>query len=106
MAIDYSGQGWYDDQLTWTENYNVFVNLQKDDGYTLGDFTGTEAGDIAMESDLKVKSNQETQKIADFYTAREAARTTLSSQQATDVDAFNTLWQAKEDNGYDVDYTP
>ena len=106
MAVSYAGQGWYDDELTWSENYEAFLALQKEDTYTIGDFTSTIQGDMEMYTDLKVRSAQEVETIADFYVARDEARAILSAQQATDVEAFNILWQAKEDNGYDVDYTP
>jgi len=41
-----------------------------------------------------------------FYTARKVAKDALTAEQATVMADLNALWDAKEANSYDVDFTP
>ena len=84
-----------DANLTAKENFEIFKTGQAESDYVLGDYTGTVQGDQDLYTELKIKVSKEEKEIEDFYAARETARSD-----------FNALWQAKEDNGYDVDYTP
>ena len=106
MAVDYSGQAWYNEEDSWNEKFNAFQEAQKDEGYSLGDFTLTIAGDMEMYTDLKVKAAQESKQIVDFYTARDAAFSSLESEYNAERIELQNLWQLKEDNDYDVDFTP
>jgi len=106
MVVNYENQEWFNAEATWAVNFAAFQEAQKVDSYTLGDFTETADGDMEMYTDLKVKSAQEAKTIADFYTARDTAFNDLATTQASERQALQDLWQAKEENGYDVDYTP
>jgi hypothetical protein len=61
------------------------------------------SSDIVLE---KFQSEQLAKKKADFYDAREVARAEVVAEQMALMSAFDTLWQSKEDNDFDVDYMP
>lgn len=106
MAVSYDGQAWFDSEDTWNNNFAAFLAEQKKADYTLGDLTSTADGDMEMYTDLKIKSAQETEKIADFNTAKDQAFADLRATHDQELIDLGVLWQAKEDNDYDVDYTP
>jgi len=106
MAIDYSGQAWYDETKTWTVNFNAFLEAQKVDSYTLGDFTETEQGDMEMYTDLKIKSSQETKKRTDFYSAKDQKIADYNVYLDGLKQSFLADCQTAEDADYDIAQLP
>ena len=100
--MDYTGQTWFDETKSWNDNYKAFLETQKVETYTLGDFTGTPEGDQTMYTDLKIKSTQETEKIKAFYVLRDEAFKQLAIAQDAERQALGVTWQGYEDNNYTV----
>ena len=95
-----------DSSLSAQENFNLFLEGQAEIDYTLGDYTSSADEDMKLYTELKIKAEQEKNKVTAFINARELAREEVVAQQTALMSEFNTLWQAKEDAGYDVDFVP
>lgn len=89
-----------DETKTVQENFNVFLEGQKESSYTLGDYTGTAQGDMELYTELKVKVEQEKVKQTNFYSARDAAFQAFEVQKDQERQALAQLWQDAEDNDY------
>lgn len=100
--MDYTGQEWYNAELSASENYNSFLEAQKDLGYVLGDFFGTPELDMQCYTELKIKASQEEVKKAEFYKARDLAFQALAQEHDAERIALGQLWQTKEDNDYTI----
>lgn len=91
-----------DETLTAKENFQAFLDGQKESDYTLGDYAGTEEGDMKLYTELKLAVEKETKKIADFNTAKQAAFNELAQQHDQERQALATEWQGYEDNDYTI----
>lgn len=89
-------------ELSAKENFDLFLKGQSETDYTLGDYTGTEEGDMKLYTELKIKSEQEKNKVSSFIEARELARAEVVAQQTALMSEFNTLWQSYEDNDFTI----
>lgn len=96
MATEFT----YDETKTARENFDIFLNGQKEADYTVGAYTGTEEGDMKLYTDLKVKVAQEQKKKEDFYAARQEAFDALAVQHDAERQTLADEWQAAEDNDY------
>jgi len=52
-----------DETKSMQENFNLFLEMQRDPSYTLGDFTGTAQGDMELYTELKIKVEQERENL-------------------------------------------
>ena len=98
---------WYDPTKSPDENYNIGVQYYADQ---YPDITlqsdEIEAEMLACYAQLRVMEVQVGNKIKTFQTAKNGAFLALSESHDVERQALGVLWQAKEDNDYDVDYTP
>lgn len=106
MAIDYTGQEWYDETKTAQENFNAFLKQQKTTDYSLGDFTGSVSGDMEMYTDLKIRASQEKEKVQSFQEAKETEQEKLRTRQNQKIIDFGKECQKAEDAGYDISQIP
>lgn len=96
----------YDNNKTAAENLADYEALMAADGYVLGSIEGTPETDSLKFMELRSLAAQETKKIADFGVAKQAAFDALAATHDQEKTDLGVLWQAKEDNGYDVNFTP
>jgi hypothetical protein len=93
--------------VTAQEEYAAFLANQESANYNFAGMT-TEQQDAEMReyTRLKLAAAKEKKMIADFYAARDVALAVVQAANNVTYTAALTLWQAKENNGYDVNYQP
>lgn len=91
-----------DETKTAQENFTAFLEAQKAETYTLGDFMGTPADDMLMYTELKIAAEQEKKKIEAFQLEKEAAFTALRQAHSDELIALGKEWQTYEDNDYTI----
>ena len=92
--------------MTAKENFEAFLALQAEPGYSLGDIEGSKEADMEKYTELKIAVAQEEAKEKDFSVKKEAAFQALRESHSQEMIELGQLWQLKEDAGFDADFVP
>lgn len=87
-----------DETKSMAENFNLFLEGQKDPAYTLGDYTGTIQGDMELYTELKVKVEQEKTEIANWESAWSVKEQELRQAHDVEIQQFFISKQEAEAN--------
>jgi hypothetical protein len=82
------------------EQFEAFLEQQKDANYKLGDITGTPEGDMKKYTELKISATQEEEKRKYFFEKRQEAFEALAQRHNEEQIALGQLWQEAEEDNY------
>jgi hypothetical protein len=88
--------------MTAKQLFEEFLANQEQEGYTLGDITGTPEGDMIKYTELKLAKAAEERVIKEFNLAKESAFSELAKKHDAERIALGVKWQGYEDNNYTV----
>lgn len=93
----------YEDQLTRLPNQEAWNTLTQEQ--QINEWNAEGALKFTLRVAKKALSDEQTRR-ENFYTARTQAILLFDTQKATERTALIELWQQKEDNNFNTEYTP